>query len=150
MDLKTTDSNRRQFIKGMAMGAGTLALGSSLINPLEVMGQSIEASLGKASMEFRWGMASFANVFNSVNFYKSLVNSGGREKLLDFNKKQSFAGGARQKGIVDQLGLTGNDPKSAAEMIALLLTIYNGPKSKFEITGASANKANLKCIECPI
>ena len=57
MNTKTYSPNRREFLKGLAVGAGGYALGSRLIHPEEAMGQSIEANLEKVPVEARWNIA---------------------------------------------------------------------------------------------
>ena len=47
MNTKTDSPNRREFLKGLAVGAGGYALGASLIHPEEALGQSIEGNLEK-------------------------------------------------------------------------------------------------------
>ena len=53
MDTKNYLPSRRGFLKGLAVGAGGYALGSFLIHPNEVWGQSFEDYLGK----FQWKSA---------------------------------------------------------------------------------------------
>ena len=48
MNTGTESPNRREFFKGLAVGAGGYTLGASFIHPEEAMGQSIEANLEKA------------------------------------------------------------------------------------------------------
>ena len=51
MDIRIYSTNRRGFLKGMAVGAGGYALGSLLTHPKEAIGQSIQENLGKIPME---------------------------------------------------------------------------------------------------
>jgi hypothetical protein len=148
MDTKDYLPNRRGFLKGLAVGAGGYALGSFLIHPNEVLGQSIAGNLEKVSMETRWKIASGGFVHYQVNYFKKLLDTEGREKLVEFTKMQSPAIAAGSKGLADRLGLTGTDAKSAATIIPALVTISYGPQQKFEITEATENRAVVKCIEC--
>jgi hypothetical protein len=60
--------SRRDFLKGVAIGAGGYALGSLLIHPEDAMGQSIEDNLGKVPMEARWNIATGGLIFWSVSY----------------------------------------------------------------------------------
>ena len=150
MDTRACLPSRRGFLKGLAAGAGGYALGSFLIHPKETMGQSIEGNLEKVSMETRWNIVTGGLVSWQVSYFKRLLDTEGREKLLEFTKKQSSANGAGSKGLADRLGLTGNDAKAAAAIIPAVVTIHYGPKQKFEIGEATENRATVKCIECAL
>jgi hypothetical protein len=63
MDAERLSTSRRGFLKGLALGAGGIALGSSLILPDEVMGQTYEEYMAKAPMEARWNLASGGMIF---------------------------------------------------------------------------------------
>jgi hypothetical protein len=148
MDTKDYLPNRRGFLKGLAVGAGGYALGSFLIHPNEVLGESIAGNLEKVSMETRWRMTSGGLVHFQVNYFKKLLDTEGREKLVEFTKMQSPAIAAGNKGLADRLGLTGTDAKSAATIIPAFVTISYGPQQKFEIAEATESRAVVKCIEC--
>jgi hypothetical protein len=148
MDTKDYLPNRRGFLKGLAVGVGGYTLGSFLIHPNDVLGQSIAGNLEKVSMETRWNIASGGLVSTQVNYFKKLLDTEGREKLLEFTKKQSSAIGVGSKGLADRLGFTGTDAKSAATIIPALVTISYGPQQKFEIAEATENRAVVKCLEC--
>jgi hypothetical protein len=141
-------TSRRDFLKGLAIGAGGYALGSSLIHPREAMGQSIEANLEKASLEKRWGFASGGLVHFQVSWAKMILDTRGKEKLIEEMKIRSpqFAGG--DKKFVESLGLTASDARSAASMIPTAITIAYGPRQKYEIQEATPEKARVKCLEC--
>jgi len=140
--------SRRDFLKGVVIGAGGYALGSSLIHPKEAMGQSIAGNLEKVSMETRWNITSSGVVSWQVNYFKRLLDTEGREKLVEFTKMQSPAIAAGSKGLADRFSFTGTDARSAATIIPALVTIYYGPQQKFEIDEATENKAVVKCVEC--
>jgi hypothetical protein len=148
MNTKIYSTSRREFLKGMAVGAGGYALGSLLIHPKEAMGQSIQGYLEKVPMEARWIAAAGGLVFWQVNWAKTLLAKEGREKYVEYMKKNSPLVGVRGKGFADRVGFTGNDAKSAAAMIPAYLTIVYGPQEKFEIEEATAEKARVKCLEC--
>lgn len=149
IDTKVTSPSRRGFLKGMAIGAGAYAFGSSLIYPQFAFGQSIEGYLEKIPMETRWKIATGQNGSNSARLWKTSYDKVGREKYLENMKQNSLTGGAQLKGLADRLGLTGNDAKSMAAMMSALMITFN-PQQKFEIGEATAEKARVKCINCEI
>jgi hypothetical protein len=55
---------------------------------------------------------------------------------------------ARYKGFADRFGFTGNDAKSAAAILPAMVALAFGPRQKFEIEEATAEKARVKCINC--
>jgi hypothetical protein len=148
MDTKNYLPSRRGFLKGLAVGAGGYVLGSFLIHPNEVLGQSIEDYLGKIPMEARWNAASGGLVHFQVNYFKKLLDTEGREKLVEFTRINSSAAGAGGKRIADRFGMTGTDAKSAATILPALVIMAYGPQQKFEIAEATENRAVVKCLEC--
>jgi hypothetical protein len=150
MDTKVSSTSRRGFLKGMAVGAGGYALGSLLIHPKEAMGQSIEGNLEKVPVEARWDIAAGTVIFWSVSYFKEIYDTRGREQYLEHWKKTSPIVAARGKGLADRLGFTGSDAKSAVEIIPAFLIIVYGPKQKYEMIEATAEKARLKCINCEL
>ena len=150
MNTKIDSTSRREFLKGLAVGAGGYALGSMLIHPKEAMGQSIESNLAKVPIEARWEVAAGGLIFWSVTYFKEIYDTKGREQYLEHFKKTSPLVSARSKGNADRLGFTGNDAKSAAAIIPASLIIVYGPKQKFEIEEATAEKARLQCLNCEL
>jgi hypothetical protein len=148
MNNEIYNTSRRDFLKGVAIGAGGYALGSSLIHPKEVIGQSIEGYMEKVPMETRWDLASGAYITTSVNYFKTLYDQGGKEKLVEFMKQRGRIREAGHKAIADRLGFTGNDAKSAAAFQSAMVAFLYGPKQKFEIEEATAEKARVKCTNC--
>ncbi len=148
MDTRISSPKRREFLKGLAVGAGGYALGSLLTHPKEAMGQSVQGYLEKVPMEARWEGASNGLVRAQVFYYKTLYDKEGREKFVEGRKKECPVGAARNKGRADRFGLTGNDAKSAAAIIPAIVTLYYGPQQKYEIEEATAEKARVKCLEC--
>jgi hypothetical protein len=148
MDTRAYLPSRRAFLKGLAVGAGGFALNSFLIHPNEAMGQSITGNLQKVPMETRWNITSGGVVSWQVNYFKRLLDTEGREKLVEFTRTQSSAIAAGSKGLADRLGFTGTDAKSAATIIPTLITIHYGPQQKYEIGEATENKTVVKCVEC--
>ena len=140
--------SRRDFLKGVAIGAGGYALGSSLIHPKEAMAQSIEGYLEKVPMEARWGLASGSFITYTVNYFKTLYDQGGKEKFVEFMKQNGQRARAGYKGLADRFGFTGNDAKSAAAIIPAIVTLSFGPQQKSEFEEATAEKARVKCINC--
>ncbi len=143
------DPKRRDFLKGVVIGAGGLAFGSMLIHPKEAMAQSIEGYLEKVPMEARWDLVSDNYVRLQVSYYKVLYDQGGKEKLVEFQKERARILAPVQKGIADRFGFTGNDAKSAAAIVSTLTNIAFGPRTKYEIEEATGKKARVKCLNCP-
>lgn len=150
MDTKVLCPSRRGFLKGMAIGAGAYAVGSSLICPQSAFGQSIEANVGKVPMETRWNIAAGGLINTAVTYYKELYDNKGREQYFEYWKKNAPLLAARNKGITDSLGFKGNDAKSAIEIIPTLFIIIYGPKQKYETIEATTEKARLRCINCEL
>jgi hypothetical protein len=150
MNTKTYSPNRRELLKGLAVGAGVYALGAPLIYPQEAMGQSIEDYLGKVPMEARWKIAASQGVLMSVRLSKALYDKEGREKFVESVKQRGSVSGAQLKGLADRLGFTGNDAKSMAAMMPALMILFDGPEQKYEIEEATAEKARVKCINCEL
>jgi hypothetical protein len=148
MNTKIHSTSRRSFLKGLAIGAGGYVLGSSLTHPKEVVGQSIQGNLDKVPLEARWNIAAGGLVGYQVNLAKTNFDKEGREKYIEYAKKNSPIVGARGKGLADRFGFTGNDAKSAAEIIPAAITVFYGPSQKYEIEEATAEKARVKCLEC--
>jgi hypothetical protein len=148
MKTEFCDANRRDFLKGLIIGAGGFAIGSAMINPREAIGQSIEANLEKASMERRWMFASGGLVHFQVSWAKMIVDTKGKEKLIEEMKIRSPQFATGDKRFVESLGITASDAKSAALMIPAAITIAYGPKQKYEVQDATSDKATVKCLEC--
>jgi hypothetical protein len=148
MSTEIYNAGRRDFLKGVVIGAGGCALGSMLIHPKEAMAQSIESYLQKVPMETRWDFTSGAYLTYFVTHCKTLYDQRGKEKFVEFMKETGRRLGAGYKGFADRFGYTGNDAKSAASIIPAMVTVFYGPKQKFEIGEATAEKARVKCINC--
>ena len=148
MDTRISFSKRRDFLKGLAIGAGGYALGSLLAHPKEAMGQSVQGYLEKVPMEARWDRASGGFVRAQVFFYKTLYDKEGREKFVEDRKQSCPLAAAGNKRYADRFGLTGNDAKSAAAIIPAIVTLFYGPQQKYEMGEATAEKARVKCLEC--
>jgi len=148
MHTKISSTNRRGFLKTLAVGAGGYALSSVLIHPKEAMGQSTQGNLEKIPMETRWAITSGNFLYFRISDNKALLDKVGQEKYNEINKKNGLAAGARNKKHAENFGFTGNDAKSVAAMATALVTMYYGPKEKFEIVDATAEKALVKCTNC--
>jgi hypothetical protein len=148
MNTKIYSSSRRGFLKGIAIGAGGYAIGSWLIHPKEALGQSIQGYLEKVPMEARWSIAAGGHARFQMILSKTIFDKEGRERFLEYTKKNSPAIGARGKGLADRFGLTGTDAKSVAAIIPTAITIFYGPTQKYEIEEATVEKARVKCLEC--
>jgi hypothetical protein len=147
MNTKIHSTSRRGFIKGMAVGAGAYAFGSSLIHPKEAMGQSIEGYLDTVPMRDRWSVAAGGVIFWQVKFLQTLLAKEGREKYIAYLKQNSRLIGLRGKGFADRFGFAGSDARSAAAIISATLALSYGPQHKLEIEGTT-EKANVKCTNC--
>lgn len=145
---KTSSTTRRGFLKTMAVGAGGCAVGSLMIQPKAVFSQSFEANLDKIPMKTRWAVTSGAFIYTQINANKKLLDKVGQEKYNEIKKKSGIASGARNKKQAEGFGFTGNDAKSVAAMATALVNMYYGPKEKFEILNATADKASVKCTNC--
>lgn len=145
---KTSSTTRRGFLKTMAVGAGGYAVGSLLIQPKTAFPQSIEDNLDKIPMKTRWDVASGAFIYTQTNSDKGLLDKVGQDKYNEIKKKSGLAVGARNKNHAEGFGFKGNDAKSVAAMATALVTMYYGPKEKFEIFNATADKASVKCTNC--
>ncbi len=148
MNTKIYSLGRRGFLKGLAIGAGGYAIGSLLIHPKEAIGQSIQGNLEKVPMEARWSIAAGGHARFQMNLSKIIFDKEGREKFLEYTKKNSPIIGARGKGLADRFGFAGTDAKSVAAIIPAAITIFYGPTQKYEIEEATAEKARVKCLEC--
>ncbi len=150
MSTEIDSKSRRVFLKGMAVGVGGYALGSFLILPREATGQSIQGYLEKVSMEDRWNYAAGGLIFWQVLYLKEIYDTKGREKYLEQFKKASPVAAARGKANADRLGFTGNNAKSAAAIIPVMITQAYGPQQKYEIEEATAETARVKCKNCAL
>ena len=148
MSSEIYNPSRRDFLKGMAIGAGGYALGSMLIYPKDAMGQSIEGCLEKIPMEARWDLTSGNFLSYTVNYFKTLYDQGDKEKYVEFMKENGRMAQARYKGLADRFGFTGSDTKSAAAILPAMVALAFGPRQKFEIEEATAEKARVKCTNC--
>jgi hypothetical protein len=119
-----------------------------LIHPKEAMGKSIQGNLEKIPMETRWAIASGNFLYYHISDNKALFDKVGQEKYNEIKKKGGLAVGARNKKHAENFGFTGNDAKSVAAMATALVTMYYGPKQKFEIFDATAENASVKCTNC--
>lgn len=145
---KNSSTTRRGFLKTVAVGAGGYAVGSLLIQPKAAFPHSLEANLDKIPMKTRWAVTSGAFIFTAINANKGLLDKVGQDKYNEIKNKSGLAAGARNKKHAESFGFTGNDAKSVAAMATALVTMYYGPKEKFEILNATADKASVKCTNC--
>jgi hypothetical protein len=136
------------FLKGLTVGAGGYALGSFLIHPNEVLGQSIESYLEKVPMEARWKIASSAGIASAVRAAKARYDKEGPEKYNESGKQRGPVAGAGLKKLADSLGFSGNDAKSMAAIMPALFIIFNGPQQRYEIQESSVEKARVQCTNC--
>lgn len=143
-----SSTTRRGFMKTLAVGAGGYALGSLLIQPKAAFAQSIEGNLEKIPMATRWAITSGAFLNFLVSDNKALLDKVGQEKFNEIKKKSGLTSGARNKKNAENFGFKGNDAKSVAAMATALVSMYYGPKQKFEIVDATAEKASVKCVNC--
>ena len=148
MDAERLSTSRRRFLKGLALGAGGVALGSLLIHPDEAVGQSIGDYLAKVPIEARWDLVSGAMNYYCVTYFKTIYDQGGKEKLTEFMKQQGRGFEAGYKGFADRFGFTGNDAKAAAAIIPTMVAVYLGSLQKFEVEEATAEKAKVRCTNC--
>jgi hypothetical protein len=132
----------------VAVGAGGYAIGSLLNQPKVAHAQSIKDNLDKIPMKTRWAVASGAFVYTQINNDKGLLDKVGQDEYNKIKKKGGLAAGARNKRRAESFGFTGNNAESVATMATALVTMYYGPKQKFEIVNATAEKALVRCTNC--
>ena len=145
---KASSATRRAFLKTIAVGAGGCAVGSLLIHPKSAFPQSTEDNLEKIPMETRWAITSGAFLYFAISEDKALFDKVGREKYNQIKKENGLASGARNKKQAENFGFTGDDAKSVAAMATALVTMYYGPKEKFEIVNGTAEKALVRSLNC--
>ena len=121
---KASFTNRRGFLKTVAIGAGGYALGSLLIQPKSAYPQSIEGNLEKIPIETRWAFTSGGFVYYQISDDKALFDKVGQERYNEIKRKNGLASGARNKKHAENFGFTGNDAKSVAGMATALVTMY--------------------------
>lgn len=143
-----SETNRRGFLKSVSIGAGGCALGSLLIKPKSAFSQSREDNLAKIPMETRWAVTSRVFVFVKISEDKALFDKVGQKQYNEIYRRNGLASGARNKNNAEKFGFIGNDAKSVAEMTAALVTMYYGPKEKFEIVNGTAEKALMRNLNC--
>jgi hypothetical protein len=143
-----SSTTRRGFIKTAAVGASGYALGSLLIPPKAAFAQSIEGNLEKIPMAARWAITSGGFVYFQISENKALFDKVGQEKYNEIKKKSGLASGARNKKQAENFGFTDDDAKSVAAMTTALVTMYYGPREKFEIVNATAEKALVRNLNC--
>lgn len=148
MKTELCDASRREFLKGLAVGAGGCLLATGLIHPKDAIAQSVQLVLEKIPLESRWSIATRGLVNNEVNWAKTLLDKEGREKFNDIRRRFSPAGGASTKKLAESFGLTGSDAQSAAIIIPAMIAVFYGPQQKYEIEENTANKARVRCLEC--
>lgn len=148
MSTEIYNPSRRDILKGVVIGAGTIALGSLILPPKEVFGQSIEGYFGKIPMEARWDIASSSYLNTTANYFKILYERDGKEKYAEFMKQNGGRAEAGYKRIAERFGFTGNDAKSAAAIIPTMVALSFGPRQKSEVEEATTDKARVKCVNC--
>ena len=148
MDTIISSTTRRGFLKTLAVGAGGYAVSSLLIQPKAAFAKSTEDNLEKIPMATRWATTSGLFVYFVISENKALLDKVGQEKFNEIKKKSNLTLGARNKKRAENFGFIGNDAKSLAAMASALITMYYGPKQKFEIVDATAKKASLRCLNC--
>lgn len=99
-------------------------------------------------MKTRWAITSGAFVYTQINFNKELLDKVGQEKYNEIKYKGGLASGARNKREAEAFGFQGNDAKSVAAMATALVTMYYGPKEKFELVNVTSDKTTVKCTTC--
>ena len=99
-------------------------------------------------MKTRWAMASGGYLYYQISDDKALLDKVGQEKYNEIKKKYGLASCARNKKHAENFGFTGNDAKSVAAMATALVTMYYGPKEKFEIVNGTAEKALVRNLNC--
>jgi len=141
-------TNRRSFLKTLAVSAGGCAFGSYFVLPKSAFAKMSEGYLDKIPMETRWAVTSGGFVYYAISEDKALFDKVGKEKYNEIKFKNGLASGARNKKQAEKFGFTGNDAESTAAMAIALVTMYYGPKEKFEIVNGTGEKALVRNINC--
>ncbi len=147
MDCFQKGTNRREFLKTVAYGAGGCALGTLLIQPEQAFGEALQVNLAKVPMEARWAVSSRGLVNYQMLNFKALLDRVGRDKFVETVKKRSFFLGGRSAGLAKKFGFNGDDAKSFAAMSTAMVTLYYGPKQAYTID-ATPEKATITCTNC--
>jgi len=137
---------RRDFLKALALGAGGLAVGSLFPDPA---GAIDPATLKGIPMETRWASASRSYTWVDTMYAKALLDEVGRKRMEEIQKKIYTTAGKGAKRRADALGLSAQDAKGAAEVLQTLHIMGNGPEDKIETVEATAERAVVRCLECP-
>jgi hypothetical protein len=99
--------------------------------------------------ENRWAIATQALTGANMATDKALLDIVGQETYEEINGQIWAEGGKAAKQIADALGLTGDDAKSAAETNATVAAVTMGPEFEFETVEATAERAVMRCENCP-
>ncbi len=102
----------------------------------------------KVPAETRWTIATEALTGAMTAIDKVLLDIVGQEKFNEIVGQIWTEGGKASKQIADAFGLSGDDAKSMAETNSLVATVIMGP-FKLETVEATAEKAVVRCTECP-
>ena len=137
---------RRDFLKTLALGAGGLAVGPLFPRPA---GAIDPATLQEIPMETRWTSVARSYTWLDTMCAKALFDGVGREKMEEIQKNIYTMAGKYCKRRADALSLSAEDAKGAAEAMQVLKTISNGPDTKIETVDATAERAVVRCLECP-
>jgi hypothetical protein len=105
--------------------------------------------IDKVPAETRWAITSQTLTGAIIGTNKVLLDIVGQEKYNEIMGQVWSEGGKASKQIADALGLVGNDAKSIAATVLLVATVEMGPELKFETVEATAEKATIRCTECP-
>ena len=109
------------------------------------MAQAVE----KVPAETRWTIATKALTGAVTALAKALRDALGQERYNEVYGQIWTEQGKASKQIADALGLAGDDAKSVAEAFRSVIIVAMGPEFKTEIVEATAEKAVVRCTECP-
>ena len=105
-------TNRRGFLKSLAVSAGGCAFCSYFVLPESALAKMSENYLDKIPVETRWAITSGGFVYLAISEDKALFDKVGKEKYNEIKFKKGLASGARNKKQADNFGFTGNDAQS--------------------------------------
>ncbi|HTU02254.1 MAG TPA: twin-arginine translocation signal domain-containing protein [Candidatus Sulfotelmatobacter sp.] len=140
--------DRRQFLKGVMLGAGSGAVAAGLLHPHAAAAQSIESYVDKVPMATRWDLASTAYLATSVTYFKTRLDQGGKEQFDEFMRANGRQAEARFPAAAARYGFTGTDLKSAVAILPAIVALAFGPQQKFEVAEATADSARVRCLTC--
>ena len=144
---------RREFLK-MGLAAG-LAAGIPVgiipkIGSRKAYAEVVKGSeaVAKIPAETRWTIATQGLTGSTAVTSKALLDVVGQDKYNEILVQIWTEAGKASKQIAEALGLAGDDAKSAAETMRLVVIVMMGPEFEFEIVEAKRERAVSRWTGC--